>query len=98
MLYRSIQANAIFTERNSARLKYHKCDESLIDLNDFLSRKIRKNAKMPFLVKTKPKIDIFVYSKNVKPHNTHKRVTYHCDLDVGSIIVYWDTLTHGCKG
>ena len=42
----------------------------MIDLKGFLQRKIRKNAKMPFLVKTKPKIDIFVYSKKAKPHDT----------------------------
>ena len=64
----------------------------MIDLKGFLLIKIRENAKMPFLVETKPKIDIFVYSKNAKPHNTPKHATYHRDLDVRSILVYWDTL------
>ena len=50
---------------------------------------------MPFLVKTKPKIDISFGSKSDKPHNTPQHVIYHRDLDVRSILVYWDTLkTH----
>ena len=64
----------------------------MIDLKGFLFRKVRENAIMPFLVKTKPKIDNSFYSKNDQPHNTPKHVIYHCDLDVGSILVYWDTL------
>ena len=64
----------------------------MINLKGFLLGKIRKNATMPFLVKTKSKIDIFLYSKNDKPHNTSKHVTYPRDLDVRSILVYWDTL------
>ena len=47
---------------------------------------------MPFLEKTKPKIDISFLSKNDKPHNAPTHVTYHRDLDDRSIIVYWDTL------
>ena len=44
---------------------------------------------MPFLVKTKPKTDISFDSKNNKPHNTPKHVTYHPKLDVRLILVYW---------
>ena len=39
---------------------------------------------MPFLVKTKQKIDISFDSNKDKPHNTPKHVTY-CDLDTRSI-------------
>ena len=47
---------------------------------------------MPFLVKTKPKINISFDSKDAEPHNTPTNVTYHRDLDVGSILIYWHTL------
>ena len=43
---------------------------------------------MPFLVKTKPKIDISFDSKDAEPHNTPTNVTYNRDLDVGSILIY----------
>ena len=64
----------------------------MIDLKGFLFRKIRENAILPFLVKVKPKIDISSDSKNDEPHNTPKHITYHRDLDVQSILIYWDTL------
>ena len=44
---------------------------------------------MPFFEKTKPKIDISFLSKSDKPHNAPTHVTYHRDLDVRSILVYW---------
>ena len=43
-------------------------------------------------MKTKPKTDISFDSNDAVPHNTRQHVTYHRDLDVQSILVYWDTL------
>ena len=54
--------------------------------------------KTPFLVKTKPKIDISFDSKNAEPHNTTTHITYHRDPDVGSILIYWHTLMVGVQG
>ena len=59
------------------------------------NQKKKENAILPFLAKTKPKIDISFDSKGDKPHDTPTHVTYHRDLDVRSILVYWDTLTLG---
>ena len=52
----------------------------------------------PLLVNTKPKTDISFDSNNAIPHNTPQHVTYHRDLDVRSILVYWDTLPEVSEG
>ena len=61
-------------------------------LNAFEAEKKIEIIKTPFVVKRKPKIDISFDSKNHKPQNTPTHVTYHRDLEIGSILVYWHTL------
>jgi len=61
-------------------------------LSAFEAQKKIEIIKMPFLVKTKPNIDISFDSKNAEPHNTPTHVIYHRDLDAGSILIYWHTL------
>ena len=60
-------------------------------MNDWNRKKI-EIAQTPFLVKTKPKSDISFDSNDAVPHNTRQHVTYHRDLDLLSVLVYWDTL------
>ena len=51
-------------------------------LKHIKSWKRRKNIQMPFLVRTKQKIEISFDSNNDKPYNTPQSVIYHHDLDV----------------
>ena len=63
-------------------------------LSAFEAEKKIEIIKTPFLVKTKPKIDISFDSKNAEPHYTPKHKTYQLDPDIGSILTYWHTLVH----
>ena len=79
-------------KKNKVYLKQDKANESLIDYKCIWKRKKIEIVQTPFLVKTKPKTGICFDSNNAIPHNTPQHVMYHHDLDVQSILVYWDTL------